>query len=67
MPIVSGNVMRSLPIIDIKKKGIEATEKIRAELPLEDQPIIIALTADAFKENAANCIAVGMNCVITKP
>ena len=52
-----------MPIVS----GIEATEMIRNTLEPGKQPFIIALTADAFKENANNCIAVGMNEVITKP
>jgi CheY-like chemotaxis protein len=45
--------------------GIEATERIRAEA--EHQPIIIALTANAFAENRERCLKSGMNDVITKP
>jgi CheY-like chemotaxis protein len=34
-------------------------------LPDADQPAIVALTADAFKENSERCIASGMNEVVT--
>ena len=44
--------------------GIEATIIIRQS---NFQPIIIALTADAFKDTAKKCIEAGMNHVITKP
>lgn len=47
--------------------GIEATEIVRREVPVEDQPPIVALTADAFKENSKNCLAAGMCAVLTKP
>jgi len=48
--------------------GIEATERIRKlDKPRKEQPYIIALTADAFQENAKNCYAAGMDAVITKP
>ena len=47
--------------------GIEATEVIRKELPKDQQPIIIALTADAFAENRERCLRSGMNEVMTKP
>jgi CheY-like chemotaxis protein len=47
--------------------GIEATEKIRAEVPPEFQPAIIALTADVFAETRQRCLAAGMNEVLTKP
>lgn len=35
--------------------GLEATEEIR-KFPLHKQPIIIALTADAFEENKKKCL-----------
>jgi len=47
--------------------GIEATECIRREIPMERQPIIIALTANVFAENRDLCINAGMNEVLTKP
>jgi CheY-like chemotaxis protein len=47
--------------------GFEATEIIRRDIEPSKQPMIIALTADAFKENAAKCLSSGMNAVITKP
>lgn len=50
-----------MPIMD----GLEATEKIRNEMHL-DIPII-ALTANAFKDDAQKCLESGMNDVVTKP
>ena len=47
--------------------GIEATEVIRRENPPENQPIIIALTADAFVETKKKCLSAGMQEVLTKP
>jgi len=48
--------------------GIEATEKIRKEIPLEDQPnAIIALTADLNLETRENCILAGMQDLLYKP
>jgi len=48
--------------------GLEATKAIRA---LEDKKAatipIIAMTADAFSENVAECFAVGMNGHVAKP
>ena len=52
-----------MPEID----GIEATTVIRKTLPNDVQPIIIALTADAFQETKEKCLSVGMQSVITKP
>jgi CheY-like chemotaxis protein len=47
--------------------GFEATEVIRREIDSNQQPAIIAITADAFKENAAKCLSSGMDDVVTKP
>lgn len=51
-----------MPNID----GITATKEIRAN-PKIHQPYIIALTANVFAENKAECYAVGMNGFISKP
>ena len=47
--------------------GIEATQRIRSENPSDNQPVIIALTADAFAETRDKCLEAGMQEVITKP
>ena len=47
--------------------GIDATRHIRAALPAQRQPHIIALTADAFAGYQAECLASGMNAYVTKP
>jgi CheY-like chemotaxis protein len=47
--------------------GIEATEIIRKTVESEKQPTIVALTADAFKENREQCLSAGMDFVLTKP
>ena len=47
--------------------GIDATRRIRAELPAERQPHIIALTADALEGYQNECLASGMNDYISKP
>ena len=48
--------------------GIEATKAIRAlEDPWASRIPIIAMTADAFSENVAECLAAGMNGHIAKP
>ena len=48
--------------------GLEATKAIRA-LDREDAKTIpiIAMTANAFAEDARKCIAVGMNAHLPKP
>jgi CheY-like chemotaxis protein len=50
-----------MPIMD----GITATKKIRQEI--ENQPWIIALTANAYEEDRLKCLEAGMNEFITKP
>lgn len=48
--------------------GIEATKAIRnLENPRQAGIPIIAMTADAFSENVAECLSVGMNGHIAKP
>lgn len=46
--------------------GLEASQKIRQEMN-NDQVIIIAMTANAFKEDREKCLAAGMNDYISKP
>jgi len=52
-----------MPEID----GLEATRRIRADLPAERQPRIVAMTAAAFPEDRARCLDAGMNDYIAKP
>lgn len=52
-----------MPIMD----GLEATRLIRNFPDKYGKPIIIALTANAFKEDQQRCLAVGMNDFISKP
>lgn len=47
--------------------GIEATVRIRQDFPKDKQPIILALTADAFPETRQRCAAAGMEELLTKP
>ena len=48
--------------------GLDATRKIRASKNEKAASMpIIAMTADAFSENVAECLAVGMNGHIAKP
>ena len=47
--------------------GIEATRIIRRTLPVERQPIIVAMTAAAMQEDRQACLAAGMNSFVSKP
>lgn len=53
-----------MPVID----GLTASKKIRAmERPDAKTIPIIAMTANAFKEDAERCIIAGMNAHLAKP
>jgi HPt (histidine-containing phosphotransfer) domain-containing protein len=47
--------------------GLEATRRIRREVPLAEQPWIIAMTANAMDSDRRQCIEAGMNDFLSKP
>ncbi len=47
--------------------GLEATRRIRSELPPDRQPRIIAVTANAMKGDRERCLKSGMDDYISKP
>ena len=47
--------------------GFEASRQIRQRLPLDQQPRIVALTANALHGDRERCLAAGMNDYIAKP
>ena len=47
--------------------GEEATRRIRADLPEDRQPTIIALTANAIEGDAERCLEAGMDAYLCKP
>ena len=46
--------------------GLEATRQLR-QLPLPVQPIVIAMTANAFSQDGDACLAAGMDQFLSKP
>ena len=46
--------------------GLEATRRIR-QLPTGHKVPILAMTANAFSDDRASCLAAGMDEVVTKP
>ena len=46
--------------------GLEVTRQLR-KFPLPAQPVVIAMTANAFSEDGEACLAVGMDQFLTKP
>jgi signal transduction histidine kinase/DNA-binding NarL/FixJ family response regulator/streptogramin lyase len=47
--------------------GLEATRRIRQDLPKAEQPRIIAMTANALDEHREACLGVGMDDFLGKP
>ena len=47
--------------------GLETTRRLRAELPPERQPRIIAVTANVLTEQRAVCLTAGMDDFVAKP
>jgi CheY-like chemotaxis protein len=60
----------SIVLMDIhmpELDGFETTRRIRAEMPIEQQPYIIAVTANAMPGDAERCRAAGMDDYVSKP
>ena len=47
--------------------GLEATQRICAEFPTGQRPKIVAMTANARPQDVQECLAAGMDGVLTKP
>ena len=47
--------------------GLEATRRLRRELPVDRQPHVIALTARALRSDREACLAAGMDGYLAKP
>ncbi|WLE97224.1 MAG: ATP-binding protein [Candidatus Electrothrix communis] len=53
----------NMPVMD----GLEATRRIRAEIAADQQPQIVAITANVAAEDRQNCTEAGMNDFLEKP
>ena len=47
--------------------GLEATRRLRAELPADAQPRVVALTARALRSDREACLEAGMDDYLSKP
>jgi CheY-like chemotaxis protein len=47
--------------------GLEATRRIRQDLPAARQPRVVAMTAAAFPEDRTRCLEAGMDDYVSKP
>ncbi len=64
------HVMYDVVLMDLRMPqmdGLNATRAIRAELPADRQPYIVAITASALVEDRAACMSAGMDDYLTKP
>jgi CheY-like chemotaxis protein len=46
--------------------GLQTTRALR-EMPLTQQPWVVAMTANAYEENRQMCLQAGMNSFLAKP
>ncbi len=60
----------NLVLMDVQmpyKDGIQATREIREYLGENNELVIVALTANAFRDNKEECLKAGMNDFLPKP
>ncbi|WP_263819532.1 hybrid sensor histidine kinase/response regulator [Salinibacter sp.] len=47
--------------------GLEATRRLRNEMPSEEQPYVVALTASVTEDDRRRCLEAGMDAFLSKP
>ena len=52
-----------MPVLD----GFDCTKRIRTNKEAYGEPYIIAITANAYKEDKQKCLRAGMNDFVAKP
>ena len=65
-----GRVPYDVVLMDVqmpRMDGLEAVRRLRQMLPKTEQPYVIAVTANATREDEASCFAAGMDAYLSKP
>ncbi|MCB0094477.1 MAG: response regulator transcription factor [Caldilineaceae bacterium] len=67
---IKNGIQPEIILMDIQMPemdGLEATRQIRYEWPNEEQPYIVAMTANALQGNREEYIKIGMDDYVSKP
>ena len=70
MLTAGGLVQNSVALVDVQTPemdGLEAARRITTQWPTAERPRIVAMTANAMRDDREECLAAGMDDYITKP